>query len=112
MANRTRNIQLHFMVDEREKEHIQRKMDELGTNNMGAFIRKMALDGYVLRLDLPELRELITLLRRCSNNINQIAKRINETGRAYDADLLDITQKQEEIWAGVREIMYRLGELS
>lgn len=110
--NRNRAVQLHFMVDEQEREHIRRKMEQFGTKNMGAYLRKMAVDGYVIRLDLPELRELLTLLRRCSSSLNQIAKRVNETGRVYEADLEDISQKQEAIWAGVNEILTRLGELS
>ena len=65
-------------------------MAQLGTQNMAAYLRKMALDGYVVRLELPELREMVSLLRRSSNNLNQLTRRVHETGRIYDADLEDL----------------------
>ena len=87
-------------------------MEQLGTNNLGVYLRKMAVDGYIIKLDLPELRELLSLLRRTSNNINQVARRMHQTGNVYDTDLEDILQKQEELWAGVNEILARLNEVS
>lgn len=74
---------------------IQQKMAQLGTTNFSAYIRKMAIDGYAVRLELPELKEMISLLRYSSNNINQLTKRVHETGRIYDADLEDIRQGHE-----------------
>ena len=67
-----------------------------GTKNREAYLRKMALDGYVVQLDLPELKELVSLLRRSSNNLNQLTRRVHETGRVYDADLEDIAQRRRE----------------
>ena len=58
-------------------------MDELGIRSMGAYLRKMALDGYCIRLDLQDVKALVSLLRICSNNLNQYAKRANETGSIY-----------------------------
>ena len=77
MAHRKRTVQLHFMVTEHERELIRQKMEQLGTNNLGAYLRKMAIDGYIVKLDLPELSELLSLLRRTSNNINQVARRVH-----------------------------------
>ena len=54
---------------------------------LSAYLRKMALDGYVVKLDLPELKELVSLMRRSSNNLNQLTRKVHETGRVYDADL-------------------------
>lgn len=88
--SRKRNIQIIFWVSEEEREQIQAKMDQVGTENLSAYLRKIAIDGYILKLDLPELREMISLLRRSSNNLNQIARRLNETGRFYAADMEDI----------------------
>ena len=68
-------------------ELIRQKMAQFGTDNLSAYLRKMAIDGYVLQLDLPELKELVSLLRRSSNNLNQLTRRVHETGRFYDADL-------------------------
>ena len=92
MANREREIQLKFRVTPEERELIEAKMAQLGTQNMAAYLRKMALDGYVVRLELPELREMVSLLRRSSNNLNQLTRRVHETGRIYDADLEDLRQ--------------------
>ena len=86
---RKRNIQVIFWISEQERELIQQKMAQLGTDNMSAYLRKIAIDGYVVRLELPELREMVSLLRRSSNNLNQVAKRVNETGRFYAADMDD-----------------------
>lgn len=112
MTHRKRSVQLHFMVTEHERELIRQKMEQLGTNNLGAYLRKMAIDGYIVKLDLPELSELLSLLRRTSNNVNQVARRVHQTGNVYDTDLEDILKKQEELWAGVNEILARLSELS
>lgn len=109
MAHRKRTVQLHFMVTEHERELIRQKMAQLGTNNLGVYLRKMAVDGYIVKLELPELSELLSLLRRTSNNVNQIARRVHETGNIYDTDLEDILQKQQELWAGVNEILSCLG---
>ena len=95
-----------------ERTLLERKMREAGTTNMGAYLRKMALDGLVIRLDLPELKELVSLLRRSSNNLNQLTRKVHETGRIYDVDLEDISQRQEQLWEGVKEILTQLSKLS
>lgn len=110
--NRKREVQVNFRVSPQELEMIEQKMAQLGTSNREAYLRKMALDGYVVRLELPELKELISLMRYSSNNLNQLTRRVHETGRIYDADLEDISQRQEQLWAGVREILTRLAKLS
>ena len=75
---------------------VQEKMRQLGTSNFSAFARKMVIDGYVVKLELPELKELVSLLRYSSNNLNQLPRRVHETGRIYDADLEDIHRGQEQ----------------
>ena len=80
MAKRKRDIQLKVRVTPEERAMIEAKMAQLGTTNMGAYLRKMAIDGYVVKLDLPELRELVSLLRYSSNNLNQLTRRVHETG--------------------------------
>ena len=96
-AKRNRDVQLNFRVSPHELELIETKMAQVGTTNREAYLRKMAIDGYVVKLDLPELRKLVSLLRYSSNNLNQLTKRVHETGRFYDADLEDILQKQDAI---------------
>ena len=86
-------------------------MEELGTQNMAAFLRKMALDGYAVKLDLPELQKIVSLLRYSSNNLNQLTRRVHETGRIYAADLEDIRQKQEQIWQALHDVLSRLAAI-
>ena len=109
---RKRDVPVLFWVSAEEMEIIRQKMAQYGTQNLSAYLRKMALDGYVVRLELPELKELVSLMRYSSNNLNQLARRAHETGRIYDADLEDISQRQEQLWAGVREILAQLARLS
>ena len=111
MADRTRPIRIEFCVTEQEKKLIQQKMAQLGTNNMSAYLRKIAIDGYVVQLDLPELREMVSLLRRSSNNLNQLARRANETGRIYPEDLADIRQNQAQLRESAKEILRVLSTL-
>ena len=79
-----------------ERALLERKMREAGTTNMGAYLRKMALDGYILRLDLPELKEMLSQLRYMGNNVNQIAKRANEVGVIDEMDIRGVSKRQEE----------------
>ena len=111
-ANRKRDVPILFWVSQEEMEMIHKKMEQFGTKNLSAYLRKMAIDGYVVRLDLPELKELVSLLRYSSNNLNQLTTRVHETGRVYDADLQGLARRQDAIWEGVREILTRLSSLS
>ena len=111
MANRKRNVQLHFMVTERERSLIDEKMAELGTKNMGAYLRKMAVDGYVIHLDLSDIRELVSLLRRTGNNLNQLTKRAHETGNIYKADIEDLRQSYDKLWDMTGEMLSRLSSI-
>ena len=111
MAKRKRDIQLKVRVTPEERAMIEAKMAQLGTTNMAAFMRKMAIDGYVVKLDLPEQRELVSLLRYSSNNLNQLTRRVHETGRVYVADMEDILQNQERIWQEASGILSRLAAI-
>ena len=111
MAKRKRDVPVLFYVSKDEMELIQQKMQAFGTSNMSAYLRKMTIDGYVLKLDLPELKELISLLRRWSNNLNQLTRRVHQTGRVYDADLQELNAQQERIWDGVKQILKQLAKL-
>ena len=111
MANRNRPIQVKFRVTPEERSLIDKRMAQAGVMNMAAYLRKMAIDGYVVKLDLPELRELVTLLRYSSNNLNQFTRRAHETGRIYETDLEDIQQSQERIWTAAEKIVSSLAAL-
>ena len=71
----------------------------------------MALDGYCINLDLQDVKALVSLLRRCSNNLNQYAKRANETGNIYESDIMDLQEQLEEIWTGMKEVLVRLSSI-
>ena len=111
MAKRKREIVLRFRVTPEERGMIEEKMAQRGTENMAAYLRKMAIDGYIVKLDLPELKELVSLLRRSGNNLNQIAKRVNETSRIYAADIECLLENQEKLWSMAKEILGRLANL-
>ena len=105
MANRERTVQVKFRVTPEERRLIESRMAEFGTKNMGAYLRKMAIDGYIVKLNFKELSELLSLLRRTSASVNQIAKRINSTGRAHSEDLAEIREGQEEIAEAVNDTL-------
>ena len=109
---RKRKVQLNFRVSPEELALIEQKMAQLGTKNREAYLRKMALDGYVVRLELPELKELVSLMRYSSNNLNQLTRRVHETGRIYAADLEDIARRQEALWDGVHQVLTQLAKLT
>ena len=100
MAKRKRDMQLNFRVSAEELAVIEQKMSQFGTSNRD-----------VVKLELPELKELVSLMRRSSNNLNQLTRKVHETGRVYDADLEDISQRQEQLWEGVEEILTQLSKL-
>lgn len=109
--NRQREVQLKFRVTRSERTLIEQKMEQLGTTNMAAYLRKMAVDGYVVNLELPELREMVSLLRRSSNNLNQLTKRVHETGRFYDADLEDLRRDYDGLWEAAQKILRSLAKI-
>ena len=111
MKKRKRDIPLMFWVTEHERELIRLKMAQVSTNNMSTYLRKIAIDGYVVKLELPELKEMVSLLRRSSNNLNQLTKRVHEMGRVYDADLEDILQNQERLWRAANNILTALSTI-
>ena len=87
-------------------------MAQAGVMNMAAYLRKMAIDGYVVRLQLPELRDLISLLRRTSSNFNQIARRVNSTGRVYEDDNYDMKVKIEQTWDATNKVLEKLAAIN
>lgn len=107
----SRDCLLHFRVTPEEQAVIEMKMEQAGIKSMSAYLRKMSLDGYVIKLELPELREMVSLLRRSSANLNQIARRVNSTSRIYAADMEDMTRQQQELWQCANAILNRLAAL-
>ena len=106
-----REKQLLIRISDEDKERIQAKMEEAGILNMSAYVRKMALDGICVKLDLADVRQLIVLLQRCSTNLNQYAKRANETGSVYAADIEDLQSRLDEIWELSRQSLAHLASI-
>ena len=98
MSERKRAIQLKLWVDENEKNLIEEKMKILGTRNFGAYARKMLIDGYIIKVDYSEQRKLAAEVNKIGVNINQVCKRINETGRAFAEDISELKSRMEDIW--------------
>ena len=94
-----------------EKNRIYKKMLGMGVRSLSAYIRKMALDGYCLHLDLKDLQRMAYLLQMCSNNLNQYAKAANENGRVYAADMEDLQQRLDELIDIGKQILSKLAEL-
>ncbi|WP_300810665.1 plasmid mobilization relaxosome protein MobC [uncultured Acetatifactor sp.] len=98
-------------ISPEDKERIKLKMEDAGILTMSAYVRKMALDGICIRLDLKDVRQLTVMLRRCSDNLNQYAKRANETGSIYAADIEDLQNRLDEIWELSRQSLASLAAI-
>ena len=99
---------LHFAVTEEEARIIDEKMKQLEIRNMSAFLRAMVLNGYVLKLDLPQLREMIRLLANLTNNVNQIARRVNEHGSIYESEIDEIQEKVNQLLGMMNQLLSTL----
>ncbi len=108
MANRKRNIQLKIWLTEEERRLIDEKMKLLPTSQIGAYIRKMAIDGYIIYTDTANIKEMNKELRAIGRNINQIAKRVNSTGDIYREDITELRERLGEIWQLQRTILSTL----
>ncbi|MCD8130403.1 MAG: MobC family plasmid mobilization relaxosome protein [Lachnospiraceae bacterium] len=102
---------LHFRVSPTELECIQKKMEDSGIRSMSAYLRKMALNGYCINYNYDYPRQISTLLRRCSNNLNQYARKANEGGSIYAADIRDLQARLDEIWEKQKESLQVLAKL-
>ena len=98
------------MVTADELAQIQRRMAEAGITNAGAYIRKMALNGYILHVDLAQVKELVSLQRRCANNLNQVAVHANMYG-VYPEEIAGLQRDYEMLWGQVSDVLKELSEL-
>ena len=108
---RKRDIFIRFMVDEKERDMIYRRVEQSGITNLRAFLLKMAVDGRVIHVELESVREMVRLLSNATNNINQIARRANETGNIYARDIDVMKEHIEVIWRQAKEILQKLNKL-
>jgi len=107
-VKRNRSIPIQFYVSEKELEMIERRMESTGILNRRAYLLKMAADGQVIHLDFSGVREMVRLLSNATNNINQIAKRVNETGNFYAADLENLRERYDELWIHMKTILQKI----
>jgi len=108
---RARDIPLYVRVSQAEYDLIQERMSEAGTKNMAAYIRKMALNGYVLHVDLAPVKELVSLQRRCSNNLNQIAASVNTHGGIHPQELTALQRDYAALWNPLSELIKQLADI-
>ena len=108
MSNR---IRIYTKVTPEELARIREKMVEVDVRNRSAYLRKMALDGYCVNMDFSDIRELVSLLRRCSNNLNQYAKQANQTGSIYEEDIRDLRKRLDQIYDLAEKILIRMNAL-
>ena len=111
-TKRNRSRQVKFWVSEEEYELLHKKMEAAGGVNQGAYIRKMILDGYIVNLDIPELKEIIRLLSITSNNVNQIARQLNAEGTIYQQDIIEIEAQLEQNYKMLRKLITKLRKIS
>jgi hypothetical protein len=102
---------MNFRVTESEYEVIQKRMELTGIKKPSAYLRKMAMDGYVLKMDLTDLKEMVRLEHINANNLNQFVKRANETGNIYETDIESLRRNQEEILKMLREMYEKLSKI-
>lgn len=112
MENRKRNVQIIIRVTEEERALIEEKMQQIPTLNLSAYARKMLIDGYIITLDLQEVKGHTVQLQKIGVNVNQIAKRINETGRIYADDMDEMKRVMEEVWRLERRLLLQFKGLT
>ena len=112
MENRKRNVQIIIRVTEEERAFIEEKMQQIPTLNLSAYARKMLIDGYIITLDLQEVKGHTAQLQKIGVNVNQIAKRINETGRIYADDMDEMKRVMEEVWRLERRLLLQFKGLT
>lgn len=107
-----KSVRVEFVMSEAEAELVKERMAELGITNLSAYLRKMAVDGYIIHLDMGDIQEMIRLLRICSNNLNQYTRRANETGNIYVADIEDIRTCLDSLWDGMDKLIRGFANIS
>lgn len=107
-----KSVRVEFVMSEQEAELVKGRMAELGITNLSAYLRKMAVDGYIILLDMGDIQEMVRLLRICSNNLNQYARRANEAGSVYAADVEDLCSRLDSLWDGMDKLLRGFANIS
>jgi hypothetical protein len=109
--NRKRDIYIRFMVDEKERDMIYKRMEQTGIKNLRAYLLKQAIDGQVVHIELDSVKEMVRLLSNTTNNLNQIARRVNQTGSVYAEDIADLQAQYDEVWTQTKVILKKLSAM-
>lgn len=107
-----KSVRVEFVMSKQDAELVKGRMAELGITNLSAYLRKMAVDGYIIHLDMGDIQEMIRLLRICSNNLNQYTRRANETGSVYAADVEDLRTRLDGLWDGMDKLLRGFANIS
>ena len=107
-----KSVRVEFVMSEQEAELVKEHMAEMGITNLSAYLRKMAVDGYIIHLDMSDIQEMIRRLRICSNNLNQYTRRANETGSVYAADVEDLRTRLDDLWNGMDKLLRGFANIS
>ena len=107
-----KSVRVEFVMSEQEAELVKEHMAEMGITNLSAYLRKMAVDGYIIHLDMSDIQEMIRLLRICSNNLSQYTRRANETGSVYAADVEDLRTRLDDLWNGMDKLLRGFANIS
>lgn len=108
---RIRNTPLHVWLSPDERTKIQERMENVGIRNLSAYVRKMALNGYVFHVDLAPVKDIVSLQRRCASNLNQIAVRANTSGGVYPDEIKALQKDYADLWGLLSELLERLSEV-
>ena len=111
MANRKRSVRVKTYLTEEELQMIHKRMAQMGTTNREAYMRKMAIDGYAVNLQIPELKDILRYQRYANNNINQIAKKVNATGNIYAEDVEEIRQRVDAIYDQIDKLITKIAKI-
>jgi len=109
--NRKRSVHFCFWASEAAAALIRQRMADSSIISLGAYFRKMAIDGYHVNIDLTDVRELVRLLRINSNNLNQITKRANEIRSIYESDIEDLRKQYDKLWDVANGILEGLAKI-
>ena len=107
-----KTVRMQLVISQKEADLIKERMAELGITNLSAYLRKMAVDGYIIHLDTGNIQEMVRLLRICSNNLNQYARRANETGSIYAADVEDLRERLDGLWDQMDRLLRGFANIS
>lgn len=102
---------IYIKVSPKEMQAIRERMESVGIQNMSAYMLKMAMNGFIIQLDMSDMKEVLRLMKINSNNLNQYAKKANETGSIYKEDIMELVGMHKELLQMLGEMLERLGSI-